>query len=1212
MRRDVTILSVVLLILSAAGALVAQVPASATWALTDPNAGGTGQTVATSGLVNAADENLVNSEINGYTGYNNSQRVRIKGNSWPAGLTTQIDTVYVEFAVTPKAGNKMTVESLSLDLGCHSLNNMKANVWYSTDPAFLNPVQVSYQTADTVNNYLPRNTTNTVQTITAQPFQVVNQGETFFLRVYFWVDQNASVATGKYLTIQNVVIGGITETAPLPASATWALTDPNTGGTGQSVATTGKVNAAYEHLVNAEINGYTGFNSSQRVRIIGNSWPAGLTTQIDTVYVEFAVSPKLGARLRVESLSLDLGCHSLNNMKANVWYSTDPAFLDPIQVAYQTADTVNNYLPRNTSNTAQTVTAQPNVLVDQGQTFYLRVYFWVDQNASVATGKYMTIQNVVIGGTTESAPLLSSAAWALTDPNTGGTGKTVATAGKVTAAEEKLVNTEINGYTGFNNSQRVRIKGNSWPAGLTAQIDTVYVEFAVSPKAGARFTVQTLSLDLGCHSLNNMKANVWYSTDPAFLNPVQVVYQTADTVNNYLPRNTTNTVQTVTAQPNLVVEADQTFYLRVYPWVDQNASIATGKYLTIQNVLISGQTEGGADFELPSIATQPVSYISTTFAASGGTIPSDGGAPVTARGVCWSTTTAPTTVDAKTSDGAGSGSFVSQVTGLTAGVTYYLRAYATNDAGTAYGEEFSFKTLDSLMAPTVTTAQVSDVMVKTAKGGGTVTEWGGSDVIARGICWNLTGDPTIADNKSESGTGIGSFTASIFPLTESTVYYVRAYATNSTGTGYGRVESFTTQAPAPAVFKVVAQDGSGDYTTVQAAFNDVPDFYTGMWCIYVKAGTYKEKLLLAQNKTNVVLRGESALTTILTYDDYAGKPGVGGTSNCYSTAIEADDFTAMDITFQNTVKNDGSAPDQQAVALRVNGDRGAYYNCRLLGYQDTYYAWGGHGTVRTYMKECYIEGSVDFIFGRNINVFDNCHIHVNRQNGCITAPSTDAASRFGLVFMDCKITADSVGFNGVPITSIHLGRPWQGRPRCVYLRCEAPATLNPEGWTVMTTGLNPFFAEYHCFGPGSNFFGRINGGIQLSGAEAAEYTIANIFARTSNPSFGYDWLPEKPVFTDVEWSKGPESLPTVYELSQNYPNPFNPVTTIHYALPNPGKVRIIVYNLLGAKVATLVDGPQAAGRHTVRFDALHLGSGAYFYRIEADDFQQTKKMLLLK
>ena len=370
----------------------------------------------------------------------------------------------------------------------------------------------------------------------------------------------------------------------------------------------------------------------------------------------------------------------------------------------------------------------------------------------------------------------------------------------------------------------------------------------------------------------------------------------------------------------------------------------------------------------------------------------------------WDTLTSPTTAKNKTMNGTGSGAFVSQVTGLTPGVKYYLRAYATNDAGTAYGNEFTFSTLDSQMVPTVTTTAASKILVKTAQSGGNVIAWGGDTVKVRGVCWSTSGNPTIVDSKTENGNGLGSYTSILYPLEANTTYYVRAYATNSKGTGYGEVDTFKTQMPAPPITKTVAQDGSGDYSTVQAAFDNVPDNYTGQYTIFVKNGIYKEKLLLSSNKANVVLRGEDRDKTILTYDDYANI--AGGTSGSYSVGIDAADFTAVDITFQNTVKNDQSAPNQQAVALRSNGDRQAFYNCKLLGYQDTYYAWGGSGAGRVYMKNCYVEGSVDFIFGRDIVLFDSCELHVNRNQCSLTAASTDADSKFGLVFKDCIISYD--------------------------------------------------------------------------------------------------------------------------------------------------------------------------------------------------------------
>ncbi len=193
---------------------------------------------------------------------------------------------------------------------------------------------------------------------------------------------------------------------------------------------------------------------------------------------------------------------------------------------------------------------------------------------------------------------------------------------------------------------------------------------------------------------------------------------------------------------------------------------------------------------IPAVSTSPVSYISNSAATCGGNISSDGGATVTARGACWSISANPTIADSKTTDATGTGIFTSLLTGLIPGTTYYVRAYATNSAGTAYGNEISFITSVSL--PILTTASPSSITSTTATSGGNVTNDGGASVTARGVCWSTSLNPTIADNKTTDGTGTGIFTSSITGLTLGNTYYVRAYATNSAGTVYGNEISFTT------------------------------------------------------------------------------------------------------------------------------------------------------------------------------------------------------------------------------------------------------------------------------------------------------------------------------------------------------------------------------------------------------------------------------------
>lgn len=228
-----------------------------------------------------------------------------------------------------------------------------------------------------------------------------------------------------------------------------------------------------------------------------------------------------------------------------------------------------------------------------------------------------------------------------------------------------------------------------------------------------------------------------------------------------------------------------TYYVRAY--ATNSIGTSYGDQITIASTAV-----------LATITTTAASSITAISATSGGSITTDGGSAVTAKGVCWNTAQTPTIANGKTTDGTGTATFTSALAGLTPNTTYYIRAYATNGIGTAYGNQISITTTTAL--PTVGTNSIGSITATTASGGGNVTLDGGATVTARGICWSTNTNPTIAlTTKTSDGTGLGIFNSAITGLAPATTYYVRAYATNSVGTNYGTQFTFTTLASLPTV-----------------------------------------------------------------------------------------------------------------------------------------------------------------------------------------------------------------------------------------------------------------------------------------------------------------------------------------------------------------------------------------------------------------------------
>jgi len=282
---------------------------------------------------------------------------------------------------------------------------------------------------------------------------------------------------------------------------------------------------------------------------------------------------------------------------------------------------------------------------------------------------------------------------------------------------------------------------------------------------------------------------------------------------------------------------------------------------------------------------------------------------------------------------------------------------------------------------------------------------------------------------------------------------------------------------------VVDKNGGGDFFTIQEAVNAAKSFPSERITIFIKNGVYYEKVKIHSWNPYISLIGESRENTIITYDDHFNKINIGRNSTfyTYTVLVEGNDFIAKNLTIQNSSGQVG-----QAVALNLNANRAIISNCSLLGNQDTLYT-SGEGT-NTYFKDCYIEGTTDFIFGDATVLFENCIIH-SKSNSYITAASTPQNTAFGYVFKDCKLTANEKA------TEVYLGRPWRIYAKTAFINCEMGRHIRPEGWhnwSKLEAEKTAFYAEYNCSGEGFQPEKRVLWSHQLKKSQARKYTTENI------------------------------------------------------------------------------------------------------------------------
>jgi pectinesterase len=285
---------------------------------------------------------------------------------------------------------------------------------------------------------------------------------------------------------------------------------------------------------------------------------------------------------------------------------------------------------------------------------------------------------------------------------------------------------------------------------------------------------------------------------------------------------------------------------------------------------------------------------------------------------------------------------------------------------------------------------------------------------------------------------------------------------------------------------VVAADGSGQYTNLQSAIMVVPaGSADNPVIIHIKPGTYRELIHIQREKRFFHLVGEDPKTTIISFNLNANMKGLDdkpiGTFRTPTTVIDADDFTAENVTFENS-----AGPVGQARAVRIEGDRCVFRNCRFLGWQDTMFVNRG----RQYFENCYIEGHVDFIFGAATCLFEKCDIHCLR-NGYITAASTPDNTPYGFVFSNCKITGES------PEVKTFLGRPWRDFAATVFLNTEMSEVVQPAGWNNWGRAnreKTSRYAEYNSTGTGGDMSKRVPWAKQLTKSEAKKLTVETVLA----------------------------------------------------------------------------------------------------------------------
>ncbi len=770
--------------------------------------------------------------------------------------------------------------------------------------------------------------------------------------------------------------------------------------------------------------------------------------------------------------------------------------------------------------------------------------------------------------------------------------------------------------------QRWYLNAN-WPS-ETSQNTNRYIQFEVKPDSGYEFYANTVSLYLNAGGTGNMNVNLYCATDSNFAS--------GQLLNSSGPIAVSrDAVQQMNFPLQIPAASGKSFYFRIYPWLP-GGSTNTGKYIYIQDVQISGFTLPAGDtttIYLPSLSTTEVKDITPYSASCGGNITSDGGMPVTERGICWNTTGNPTTKDSKTSDGTGTGNFNSALTGLNQNTQYYVRAYAANSIGVSYGNEISFKTIID------TTGLIP--AFPGAEGFGRYTTGGRGGRVYEVTSLSDDGNPgSLRYAVSQSGPRIIVFRISGTIMLQSDLNITHGDLTIAGQTAPGNgicVANHTVECKASNVIVRYIRFRLGDLTREaddsfwgRDQHNIIIDHCSFSWAIDEDGSWYDNSNYTMQ----WCIYAESL------YHSYhpKGDHGYGGI------------WGGMGATFHHNLIAGNSSRNPRFNGARYNSTHAtemADYRNNVIFNWGFNSAYGGESGNYNMINNYYKPGPATSSSKRSriVNPSDPRNPSTGYSKWYIAGNYVDG---------DSAVTADN--WNGgvqpdyAPLDSLKLDSPIPAAPVTTQSAQEAYlSVLENAGANFpvrdsadlrvineVRTGYAPFGATYS-----GGMLGIIDSQNDVGGwpelnskpapADADHDGMPDAWelehnlnpndstdARKIAPD-GYTYVEDYInglITQNVSDIRNSKPVPSSYNLSQNYPNPFNPSTIIKYSVPRQVRVRLEVFDMLGRRAAMLVDGTVKAGEHKITFNGSDLSSGIYIYRLTAPEKILSGKMILLK